>query len=78
MILCNHNNCPYNEDGLWCTKKIVVIGNNAVCKQVWDESGQMPVYKQPRSQEELKGIPKRKFNIVEAEIILQEDAAKRM
>lgn len=32
MILCNHNNCPYNEDGLWCTKKIVVMGNNAVCK----------------------------------------------
>ena len=32
MILCKHNNCPYNENGLWCTKKIVVIGHNAVCK----------------------------------------------
>lgn len=37
----------------------------------------MPVYKQPRSQEELKGIPKRKINIVEAEIILQEDATQK-
>lgn len=83
MILCNHNNCPYNEDGLWCTKKIIVIGNNAVCKQVWEEVWNegtiVPVYRQPRSQEELAEIteiPKRKINIVEAEIILQEDAAQ--
>ena len=79
MILCNHNNCPYNKDGLWCTKKIVVIGNNAVCKQVWNEGSTVPVYRQPRSQEELAEIaeiPKRKINIVEAEIVLQEDAAQ--
>lgn len=79
MILCNHNNCPYNEDGLWCTKKIVLIGNNAVCKQVWKEIWNEPVYRQPRSQEELAEIaeiPKRKINIVEAEIVLQEDAAQ--
>lgn len=80
MILCNHNNCPYNKDGLWCTKKIVVIGNNAVCKQVWNEGSTVPVYRQPRSQEELAEIaeiPKRKINIVEAEIILQEDVVQK-
>lgn len=83
MVLCGHKECLYNKDGQWCTKKIVVMGNNAVCKQVWEEvwndGNIVPVYRQPRSQEELAKIaeiPKRKINIVEAEIILQEDAAQ--
>lgn len=39
MILCGHKECLYNKDGQWCTKKIVIMGRMAVCKEVWNEAG---------------------------------------
>lgn len=77
MILCGHKECLYNKDGQWCTKKIVIMGRMAVCKEVWNEAGQAVAYKQPRSQIDIAAVSKKEINIIDAEILSGEESAAK-
>lgn len=77
MVLCGHKECLYNKDGQWCTKKIVIMGRMAVCKEAWNEMGQAVAYKQPRPQIDIAAVPKKEINIIDAEILSGEEPAAK-